>query len=46
VRSLTRRQLIGTGLGGLAGLTLAGAGGVELIARGVLPGQGILDQVG
>ena len=45
MRSLTRRQLIGTGLGGLAGLTLAGAGGVELIANGVLPGQGFLDQI-
>jgi pimeloyl-ACP methyl ester carboxylesterase len=45
VRSLTRRQLIGTGLGGLAGLTLAGAGGVELIAHGVLPGQGFINQI-
>lgn len=45
MRSLSRRQLIGTGLGGLAGLTLAGAGGVELVSHGVLPGRGLLNQI-
>jgi enterochelin esterase-like enzyme len=45
VRRLTRRQLIGTGLGAFAGLAAAGAGGVELVAHGVLPGKGLLDQI-
>ncbi|HEX6933946.1 MAG TPA: alpha/beta hydrolase-fold protein [Streptosporangiaceae bacterium] len=45
MRTLSRRKLIGTGLGGLAGLTLAGAGAVELIASGALPGRGFLDQI-
>jgi enterochelin esterase-like enzyme len=42
---LTRRQLIGIGLGGFAGLAAAGAGGVELVAHGVLPGRSYLDQL-
>jgi pimeloyl-ACP methyl ester carboxylesterase len=42
---LTRRQLIGIGLGGCAGLAAAGAGGVELVAHGVLPGRSFLDQI-
>lgn len=42
---LTRRQLIGIGLGGFAGLAAAGAGGVELVAHGVLPGRSYLEQI-
>jgi len=42
---LTRRQLIGIGLGGFAGLAAAGAVGVELVAHGVLPGRSYLDQL-
>jgi len=42
---LTRRQLIGTGLGGLAGAAVAGAAGAELISHGVLPGRGFLSQL-
>jgi enterochelin esterase-like enzyme len=42
---LTRRQLIGTGLGAFAGLAAAGVGGVELVAHGVLPGKGLLNQI-
>jgi pimeloyl-ACP methyl ester carboxylesterase len=45
VRPLTRRQLIGTGIGGFAALAVAGAGGVELMAHGVLPGKGLIDQI-
>ncbi|HXP19703.1 MAG TPA: alpha/beta hydrolase-fold protein [Streptosporangiaceae bacterium] len=41
----TRRRLIRVGLGGLAGFAAAGAVGVELVAHGVLPGKGVLDQV-
>ena len=43
--SLTRRQLIGTGIGGFAALAVAGAGGVELMAHGVLPGKGLIDRI-
>ena len=42
---LTRRQLIGFGLGGFAGLAAVGAGGVELVAHGVLPGRSYLNQI-
>lgn len=42
---LTRRQLVTGGLGAFAGLAAAGAGGVELVAHGVLPGKGSLDQI-
>jgi enterochelin esterase-like enzyme len=42
---LTRRQLIGTGLGAFAGLAAAGVGGVELVAHGVLPGKELLNQI-
>jgi enterochelin esterase-like enzyme len=42
---LTRRQLIGIGLGGFTGLAAVGAGGVELVAHGVLPGRSLLDQI-
>jgi enterochelin esterase-like enzyme len=45
LRHLTRRQLIGTGLGAFAGLAAAGAGGAELIVHGVLPGKGLLNQI-
>jgi len=45
VGGLNRRQLIGTGLGAFAGLAAAGIGGVELVAHGVLPGKGLLDQI-
>ena len=37
--------MIGTGLGAFAGLAAAGFGGVELVAHGVLPGQGLLNQI-
>lgn len=39
----SRRRVLGTGLGGLA--AVAGAGGLELVARGVLPGQQALDRL-
>jgi len=42
---LTRRQIFGVGLGGLAGLAAAGAGGLELVTHGVLPGRSYLDQL-
>lgn len=35
---LSRRRMLGVGLGGIAGLAAAG-GGLELVARGVLPGK-------
>jgi len=38
-RRPTRRRVLGYGLGGLAGLATAGAGGVELVAHGLLPGR-------
>jgi enterochelin esterase-like enzyme len=41
----TRRRLLAVGLGGLAGFAAAGAAGVELVAHGVLPGKGILEQL-
>jgi enterochelin esterase-like enzyme len=44
-RSPSRRRLLGYALGGAAVLAAAGAGGLELVARGVLPGQGELDQL-
>lgn len=40
-----RRRILGAGLGGLAAVMAAGAGGVELIARGVLPGQQFLNHL-
>ncbi len=42
---LTRRRLLGAGLGASAGLAAAGAGGLELVARGVLPGRTYLGQI-
>lgn len=40
----SRRLMLKTGLGGLLGLTIAAAGGVELVERGVLPGKAVLDR--
>jgi enterochelin esterase-like enzyme len=45
VRALSRRQLLGAGIGGLAGLAVIGAGGVELVDSGVLPGKSVLNQL-
>ena len=45
MRSLTRRQVLGAGIGGVAGLAAVGVGGVELVAHGVLPGQGLLSHI-
>lgn len=42
---LTRRQLLGWGLGGAAAILGAGAGGLELVSHGVLPGRQVLDQL-
>jgi len=42
--SLSRRGLLRLGLGGFAGVAVAGAGGVELVDHGVLPGKGYLDR--
>lgn len=42
--SLSRRGLLRVGLAGLAGIAAAGAGGVELIDHGVLPGKQFLDR--
>ena len=42
---LSRRRILGAGLGGVAGLAAAGAGGLELVAHGVLPGRSYLDQI-
>jgi enterochelin esterase-like enzyme len=41
--ALSRRRLLGAGLGGLAALAAAGAGGAELVDHGVLPGKTVLD---
>jgi pimeloyl-ACP methyl ester carboxylesterase len=41
---VNRRRVL-TGLGGLAGVTALGAIGLELVARGVLPGKQTLDQL-
>jgi pimeloyl-ACP methyl ester carboxylesterase len=38
----TRRRVLGFGAGGLAAVAAAGAGTLELVARGVLPGQQVL----
>jgi len=44
-RGPSRRRLIGVGAGAVVGLAAAGAGGLELVARGVLPGRTWLDQI-
>jgi pimeloyl-ACP methyl ester carboxylesterase len=41
----TRRQVLGVGGAGLAAVAAAGAGGLELVSRGVLPGRQVLDQL-
>jgi len=42
---LSRRRILGWGIGGVALAVAAGATGVELVAHGVLPGQQALDQL-
>ncbi len=37
--------MLGIGVAGLAGIAVAGAGGVELVDHGVLPGKSLLDQI-
>lgn len=44
-RKMSRRQLLVAGLGGAVVIAGAGAGGVELVSRGVLPGKFVLDQL-
>ena len=44
-RRLTRRRMLGIGAGGLLAVTAAGAGALELVARGVLPGQAVLERL-
>jgi len=44
VTNWTRRRVLGFGAGGLA-VAAAGAGAVELVARGVLPGTSVLHQL-
>ena len=41
----TRRQILTAGLGGVAGIVIACAAGVELVSHGVLPGKQALDQL-
>jgi S-formylglutathione hydrolase FrmB len=41
----SRRSILKVGLGGVAAVVVAGAAGAELVAHGVLPGQGRLDQL-
>jgi enterochelin esterase-like enzyme len=41
----SRRRVLTRGLGGLAGLVVAGAAGFELVEHGVLPGKQELDQL-
>jgi enterochelin esterase-like enzyme len=38
----SRRRVLGAGIGGMAAVAAAGAGGLELVSRGVLPGQQVL----
>jgi pimeloyl-ACP methyl ester carboxylesterase len=44
-RTWTRRQVLTVGLGGAVAVLAAGAGGLELVSHGVLPGKGLLDEV-
>jgi predicted esterase len=41
----SRRRLLSTGLGGLAAVAAAGAGGFGLVAHGLLPGQQLLARI-
>ena len=41
----TRRRALALGLGGAAAVAAAGITGVELVSRGVLPGQAMLDEL-
>ena len=41
----SRRRVLGYGLAGVAVIAAAGGAGVELVSRGVLPGQGVLDSI-
>jgi pimeloyl-ACP methyl ester carboxylesterase len=41
----SRRRVLGAGIGGLAAVAAAGAGGLELVSHGVLPGQQVLDRL-
>jgi pimeloyl-ACP methyl ester carboxylesterase len=41
----TRRRVLAFGLGGAAAVVAAGATGLELVSRGVLPGKQLLDQI-
>lgn len=44
-RRWSRRRILTVGLGGAGLVVAAGAGGVELVAHGVLPGKRILDAI-
>ena len=41
----SRRRVLGIGAGGLVAVAGAGAGALELVARGVLPGQQVLNRL-
>ena len=41
----SRRRVLGYGLAGAVVVAVAGGAGVELVSRGVLPGQGVLDSI-
>jgi enterochelin esterase-like enzyme len=41
----SRRHVLGYGLAGAVAVAAAGGVGVELVSRGVLPGQGVLDSM-
>jgi enterochelin esterase-like enzyme len=41
----SRRRVLGFGLAGVAVVAAAGGAAVELVSRGVLPGQGVLDSI-
>jgi pimeloyl-ACP methyl ester carboxylesterase len=44
-RSVSRRRILGWGLGGAAALAAIGAGGLELVLHNVLPGHTALDGI-
>jgi len=44
-RKWTRRRILTLGVGGVAVIGVAGVVGLELVARGVLPGEQTLDQI-